>query len=93
MAYSWRGLSRQLVDASRLLTMSLRDRVLGQIQTLARDFGRPHPSGIVIDLPLTHADIAALAVGTGANVTRAVVALRAEGRVSMEGGRFVMQAR
>jgi CRP-like cAMP-binding protein len=92
MAYGWRGLSRHLFDTCRLLTMPLRDCVLDQLKTLARDFGRPHPSGVKIDLPLTHADLAALAVGTRANVTRAVAALRAAGRVSVVDGRFVVRA-
>ena len=90
MAYTWRGLSRHLFDACRLLTMSLRERLMLQLEALARDFGRPHPGGVVIDVPLTHADLAALAVGTRANVTRAVAGLREAGRVAVVGGRFVV---
>jgi CRP/FNR family transcriptional regulator len=92
MAYSWRGLSRHLYDKCRLLTMPLRDRLLHELQALARDFGREHPAGVVIEVPLTHGDLAGLAVGTRANVTRAVAALRGAGRLAVVGGRFVLLA-
>jgi CRP-like cAMP-binding protein len=92
MAYTWRGLSRHLFDACRLLTMSLSDRLQLQLEALARDYGRPHPAGVMIDVPLTHADLAALAVGTRANVTRALALLRKAGRVVVVDGRFAVRA-
>ena len=92
-ARTWRTLSRRLYERSALLAMSVPGRVLHQLNVLARDFGRPHPSGVCIDLPLSHADLAALVGAARANVTRAVVALRASGHLLRVPGRFVLAAR
>jgi hypothetical protein len=48
---------------------------------------------VCIDLPLSHADLAALVGAARANVTRAVVALRASGHLLRVPGRFVLAAR
>jgi CRP/FNR family transcriptional regulator len=93
MAFSWRVLSRLLYDKCLLLTMPLRDRVLHELEMLAREFGREEPSGVVIDLPLTHADLAEIVVGTRANVSRCVGTLRRAGRITMRGGRIVLLGR
>jgi CRP-like cAMP-binding protein len=76
-----------------LLGLALRDRVLAVLQTLARDFGRPHPDGLRIELRLTHQDVAGAAVGSRANVTRALEELRADGEVLVDQHRLVVTHR
>lgn len=89
-ARAWQTLSRRLYERSALLAMPVADRVLHQLRVLARDFGRAHPEGVCIDLPLSHADLAGMVGAARANVTRAVVALRAAGRLVRAPGRFVL---
>jgi CRP-like cAMP-binding protein len=83
-------LLRQKCD---LLGLALRDRVLAVLQGLARDFGRPHPEGVRIELRLTHQDVAGAAVGSRANVTRALEELRADGEVLVDDHRLVVTHR
>lgn len=93
MAYSWRALSRLLYEKCVLLTMPLADRVLHELRVLAHDFGRPHPDGVLIDLPLTHADLADLVVGSRANVSRCLVRLRRTRQLDLIGRRLVLTRR
>jgi CRP-like cAMP-binding protein len=83
-------LLRQKCD---LLGLALRDRVLAVLQNLARDFGCPHPAGVRIELRLTHQDVAGAAVGSRANVTRALEELRADGEVLVDDHRLVVTHR
>jgi CRP-like cAMP-binding protein len=76
-----------------LLGMGLRDRVLATLTTLARDFGQPHPDGVCIALRLTHVDLAGAAVGSRANITRALEDLRTNGLVAVERHRLIVTHR
>ena len=58
--------------------------MLAVLTTLARDFGYRHPEGIRIELRLTHRDLVGAAVGSRANVTRALDDLRTAGLVFVE---------
>lgn len=89
---AWQGLTRRLYEKCALLAQPIRLRVLLELRSLARDFGSPHPAGICVDLPLSHADLACLVGAARANVTRAVAALRAEGALACVSGRFVLAA-
>jgi CRP-like cAMP-binding protein len=91
MAYTWTALSRLLYEKCLLLTMPLRDRLLHELEGLAHDFGQPHPDGTRIDLPLTHADLAALVAGSRAKVSRAVTELRRVGKLDVEGRTFIVR--
>ena len=86
------GDAGRAVEACRLLGLGLRDRVLSVLTTLARDFGVRHPAGVLIDLRLTHAELAALAGGSRANVTRALDDLRTSALVLVDDLRFVVTA-
>jgi hypothetical protein len=90
---TWRGTFDVLLQKSQLLGLALHDRVLAVLITLARDFGRPHPDGIRIELKLTHLDLAGVAVGSRANVTRALEQLRSAGLVSVEQHRLLVTQR
>src|SRR5262249_25635016 len=89
-ACAWQTLSRRLYEKCALLAQPIRGRVLHELRVLAREFGRPHPAGICIDLPLSHADLASLVGAARANVTRAVGALRADGLLAPTPGRLVL---
>jgi len=91
MAYSWRALSHLLYEKCLLLTMPLRERLLHELEMLAHDFGEPHESGTLIDLPLTHADLAQLVVGSRAKVSRSVADLRRSGEIAIVGRRLVLK--
>jgi CRP/FNR family transcriptional regulator len=90
---AWQTLSRRLYEKCTLLALPIRVRVLQELRALARDFGKPHPAGVCIELPLSHADLASLIGAARANVTRALVTLRAEGVLAATSGRLVLASR
>ncbi len=87
---AWQALSGRLYEKCALLAQPVRQRVLQELRVLARDFGSPHPAGVCIDLPLSHADLASLVGAARANVTRALGALRAAGVLAAIPGRLVL---
>ena len=93
MAYSWRALSWLLYEKCLLLTMPLRDRLVHELEVLAHDFGQPDPAGVLIDLPLTQADLAELVVGSRAKVSRCVADLRRAGKLEVSGRRLILTRR
>jgi CRP/FNR family transcriptional regulator len=90
MAHDERLMRRLLHRKCRFLFAPLHERLLHELVVLARDFGRMHSDGTMIDLPLTHADLSRLAVATRANVTRALLRLRATGSIRVEQQRIVL---
>jgi CRP-like cAMP-binding protein len=90
---SWRDAGEIVRQKCHLLGSCLRDRVLSVLTTLAHDFGRPHPDGLRIELRLTHLDLAGAAVGSRANVTRALEDLRTAGLVAVEDHRLLVTHR
>lgn len=90
VAAAWRAAGDVLRQKCHLLGLCLRDRVLAVLQTLAQDFGQTHPDGVRIDLRLTHLDLAVAAVGSRANVTRALEELRAQSLVVVDAHRLVV---
>jgi hypothetical protein len=93
VADAWQTANDVLRQKCHLLGLCLRDRVLAVLKTLAHDFGRPHGDGLRIDLRLTHLDLAVAAVGSRANVTRALEELRAQGLVAVDEHRLVVTRR
>ena len=73
--------------------MPLRDRVVHELEILAHDFGQPDPRGVLIDLPLTQADLAELVVGSRAKVSRCVADLRRAGKLEVSGRRLILTRR
>lgn len=59
-------------------------RMARALDTLVRSYGRPTPQGLRIDVPLSNADLAALAGLSPASVQRALRVLRASGAVATE---------
>ena len=65
-------------------------RVAGQLYRLAARAGRPAPSGIVLDLPLTRRDLADMAGTTVELAIRVLSRWRADGVVATPGGRIII---
>ncbi len=66
------ALSRVAEERALLLGMSVEDRLRLIFRRLASRFGRPHPSGDLIDLALSDATIARLVGSTRSTVNRAL---------------------
>jgi CRP-like cAMP-binding protein len=90
LAGSWRILSSVLYRKCRSLSAPLRDRLLGELQTIAADFGVPHERGCLIDLELTCESLAGLTATTAARVALALRALTDDGVLAVEGDRLIM---
>lgn len=65
---------------------NMEQRVLGILGLLAEHFGRPHARGLLIDVRLTHSQLASAVGGTRATVTRLLSQLRRRGVLSVVGG-------
>jgi len=91
LTYSWRALSGLLYEKCCLLGLPLEDRLLHELGVLARDFGRRYSEGsVVIDLPLTHADLGEFALGSRANVARVMKRLERDGVLGREGRKVLL---
>ena len=93
VSFSWRVLSRLLYEKCSLLGLRLDERLLHELAVLARDFGRDTDARRIIDLPLTHADLGEFALGSRANVARAMKRFEREGLLSKQGRHFVLTPR
>jgi len=86
----WQRLAETLFQKCALMRLPLRDRLSSELHVLAADFGRPHPGGTVIDLPLRHGHLARLVAASRSNVCRAMHAIRDDGMVDVIGDRIVL---
>jgi CRP/FNR family cyclic AMP-dependent transcriptional regulator len=93
VSFSWRVLSRLLYEKCSLLGLRLEERLVHELGVLARDFGRDGDPGVVIDVPLTHADLAEFALGSRANVARVMKRFEHQGLVSKDGRKVVLTDR
>jgi CRP-like cAMP-binding protein len=93
VSFSWRVLSRLLYDKCSLLGLGLEERLIHELAVLARDFGRDTRDGVLIDLPLTHADLAEFALASRANIARAMKRLEREGLVDKDARKIVLTSR
>lgn len=93
VSFSWRALSRLLYDKCSLLGLRLEERLIHELAVLARDFGRDRRDGVLIDLPLTHADLAEFALASRANVARVMKRLEREGLVDKDARKIVLTSR
>ena len=93
VSFSWRVLSRLLYEKCSLLGLRLEERLVHELAVLARDFGRDTDARVIIDLPLTHADLAEFAIGSRANVARVMKRFEREGLVGKDGRKIVLTDR
>lgn len=75
----------------------LDQRVLGLLSLLAEQFGEPHPEGTLVNVRLTHAQLASAASATRTTITRTLGDLKTRGhlltRGSGEAERFIIRQR
>jgi CRP-like cAMP-binding protein len=90
LAYSWRVLSSIIYHKTRALALPLPERVLSELRLLGCDFGRPHPRGVRLDVPLPTADLAALVGCSAAKAGRVLGTLRAAGVIAEDAGRLLL---
>ncbi len=77
LAVAMRARLRQLEAWSAVQARpQLTARIVGLLSLLANPFGRPHPLGVLIDVRLTHGQLAAATGSTRATITRALGVLR-----------------
>jgi CRP-like cAMP-binding protein len=63
----------------------LDDRLSGILELLARQFGRSHPQGVLVDFRVTHSQLAQAVGSTRSTVTRLLARLRRSGRLFVTG--------
>jgi CRP-like cAMP-binding protein len=78
---------------ARTLLMRVPARLLGVLEDLAEEHGRPLPGGVGIELPLTQDLLASMVGATRECVNRAVAQLEREGAVRRIGARYVLPDR
>jgi CRP/FNR family cyclic AMP-dependent transcriptional regulator len=93
VSFSWRVLSRLLYDKCCLLGLRLEERLVHELAVLARDFGRDTNGTVLIDLPVTHADLAEFAIASRANVARVMKRFEREGLTVRDGRKIVLTHR
>ncbi|MFQ5664870.1 MAG: Crp/Fnr family transcriptional regulator [Candidatus Binatia bacterium] len=93
VSFSWRVLSRLLYEKCCLLGLRLEERLIHQLAVLARDFGCDADTGILIDLPLTHADLAEFALASRANVARVMKRFERGGLIAKDRRKILITAR
>lgn len=75
----------------------LGQRVLGLLSLLAEQFGEPHPEGALVNVRLTHAQLASAASATRTTITRTLGDLKMRGHLlthgSGEAERFIIRQR
>jgi CRP-like cAMP-binding protein len=69
---------------------SLRQRLLEVVGDLGARFGVPDARGVILDLPLTHEDLADLVGASRPKVTREIRLLESEGIMARQGRRLVI---
>ncbi len=92
LGYCYAGLSQHLFDKCVLLPMSTPERLLYQLQVLARDFPCSTAEGTIIDLPLRpRRDLAPLIASNPWSLGRALVQLKRAERIrQLSDGRFLV---
>lgn len=63
----------------------LDQRILGVLSVLAEQFGRPHPQGMLVDVRITHAQLASAVGATRSTVTRLLSDMRLRGELASAG--------
>jgi len=85
-----RRMKRVEARVEDLVFRSVRIRVARMLTELAESFGRPEGTGVVIDMPLTQADLATLVGATRQTVNQALGELGREGLVERRCQRIVL---
>jgi hypothetical protein len=86
------GLRRQRIEQrlKNLLFQPLRNRLIHLLVELADRYGRPTPEGLLIDVRLSHQDLAGIVGSSRESVTLGLGELVAEGLLRRRGRRLVV---
>lgn len=76
-----------------LASLKVPERLMKLLERLASEHGVPSAGGTLIDVPLTHADLASLIGSTRETVTAQITQLAREGRIRTRGRRLVVPER
>ncbi len=71
----------------------VKGRISAMLLRLAGEYGKPSPEGTVIDIDLTHQDIASLVNASRVMVTNVLGDLRQEGAIATRGHQFILLSR
>jgi CRP/FNR family transcriptional regulator len=85
----WSMLARR----AHLLGRSLPERVIFTLNVLARKIGTPDPRGVLLNVALTHEELAALVCGSRPKVSALMKKLEREGSLLRAGRRFIVVPR
>ncbi len=88
--HSWETMSDLLRDKCELLTRGVSERLEHEMAVLARDFGRRHPRGTLIDLAMTQQQLAQLIVVERSTLNRGLRTLEEQGKISRINGRYLI---
>ncbi len=92
------GLLQAIETRLRRTAASLQDalmhdattRVSRRLATLAREHGKPHRDGILVDAPLTQGDLAQLVGSSRETVNKVIADIAARGLIRVQGRRFLI---
>jgi CRP/FNR family transcriptional regulator len=82
-----------LAIVEELAYLTVPQRLLRQLNRLALEYGKPVDDGVLLDIRLTHADLAALIGTTRETISVQLAQLASEGYVRIEGRSIVVQER
>lgn len=68
----------------------VKGRIAAMLLRLAGEYGKPAPEGTIIDIDLTHQDIASLVNASRVMVTNVLGDLRQEGAIATRGHQFIL---
>jgi len=77
-------------EAEKLALLTVAERLMRRLRQLAKWSGVPVPGGVRIVPPMTQQELAALIGTSRESVNRALVRLRRQGKVRLEGGWIVL---
>ncbi|MCG8636435.1 MAG: Crp/Fnr family transcriptional regulator [Desulfobacterales bacterium] len=75
-----------------LAVANIEDRLYRVLTNVAKEHGTQSPQGIVIQFPLTHEDLGFLTGAHRVSITRAMKALKEEGKIILKGRRLILPA-
>jgi CRP/FNR family transcriptional regulator, cyclic AMP receptor protein len=82
---------RSMELAQELAWCDVPERIRRRLRWLAADHGRTVPGGVLIELPLTQEDLAAMVAAARETVSRALVGLVADGELRIERRRYLLR--
>ena len=75
-----------------LAVSNIEDRLYRVLSNVAKEHGEQSPQGVVIQFPLTHEDLSFLTGAHRVTITRAMKALKKEGKIILEDRRLILPA-